>query len=63
VNYKTHKGAVTMQIQQGVSGEALSLGIADSGPTETIPVYRRAAEIRNAPAQNDPGLTLVEVNF
>jgi len=57
VNNKTHKESVTIQIWQGLNGEAMALGSVGSGGTGFIPVYRHAA------AQSDPGPAVVEINF
>jgi hypothetical protein len=63
VKNKTHKESATMQIWQGLNGEALALGFVGSGRTGSIPVYRHAAAAQNAAAQSDPGRAVVEVNF
>lgn len=63
VKNETHKESATMQIWQGLNGEALALGFVGSGGTGSIPVYRHAAAAQNAAAQSDPGPAVVEVNF
>ena len=63
VKNKTHNESATMQIWQGLNGEALALGSVGSGRTGSIPLYRHAAAAQNAAAQSDPGRAVVEVNF
>ena len=63
VKNKTHKEPATMQIWQGLNGEALAPGFVGSGQPGSIPVYRHAAAAQNAAAQSDPGRAVVEVNF
>jgi len=63
VKNKTHKESTTMQIRQGLNGEALALGSVGSGWTGSIPVYRHAAAPQNAAAQSDLGRAVVEINF
>ncbi len=63
VKNKTHKESATMQIWQGLNGEALAVGFIGSGGTGFIPVYSHSAAAQSASAQSDPGRTVVEVNF
>ncbi len=63
VKNKTHKESTTMQIRQGLNGEALALDFVGSGRTGPIPVYRHAAPAQNAAAQSDPRRAVVEINF